>query len=308
MIAENVAGVGIDIGGTNIKYVAALPDGTTLVSGVLPTSDAPEAAAYWVKCVRTLLADLRQELGITLYPGVASPGLPAADGSSIHWMRGRMESVQGLNWTQALEAMHSVPVLNDAHAALMGEVWCGAALGSKNAIMYTLGTGVGGACLVDGRLLRGHLSRAGHLGHVSLNADADLDIVNTPGSLEDAIGECTLASRTSGRFSSTRAMLEAVAEGDADAEAVWQISVKALAAAVISAVNVLDPETVIIGGGIAAAGDALYVPLKRWMEAFEWRPTGTTVKVTAARLGEFSGASGAACAALEAVGIIRPGT
>jgi glucokinase len=187
-----------------------------------------------------------------------------------------------------------VPVLNDAQAALVGETWCGAARGSRNALMLTLGTGVGGAAMVDGRILRGHIGRAGHLGHVSLDPSGALDIVNTPGSLEDAVGDCTVERRSAGRFSSTAALVAAASGGDREARLVWQSSVRALAAAVASLVNVLDPEVVVIGGGIARSGPALFVPLRRHLARFEWRPAGRRVRVVAARLGERAGAFGAA--------------
>ena len=113
--------------------------------------------------------------------GVAAPGLPARDGRSIAFMPGRLPGLEGLDWATFLHASCDVPVLNDAQAALVGETWCGAAKGVRNALLLTLGTGVGGAAIVDGRVLHGHLGRAGHLGHVSLDPAGPLDIVNTPG-------------------------------------------------------------------------------------------------------------------------------
>src|SRR5207249_2187105 len=127
-------------------------------------------------------------------------GLPARDGRSIASMPGRLAGLEGLNWQQWLGLAKPVPVFNDAQAALLGEVWLGAAKGAANAVLLTLGTGVGGAAMVDGRVLRGHLGRAGHLGHVALDPDGPGDIVNTPGSLEDAIGEHTLTVRSRGGF------------------------------------------------------------------------------------------------------------
>src|SRR5205823_4128014 len=173
------------------------------------------------------------------------------DGRSIAYMPDRLPGLEDLNWQQWLELDVPVPVFNDAQAALLGEVWIGAAKGAANVVLLTLGTGVGGAAMVDGRVLRGHLGRAGHLGHVSLNPDGPPDIVNTPGSLEDAIGEHTLAARSQGRFSSTRELVAAFREGSADAAELWLHSVRALAAAIAGFINVLDPEIIVIGGGIA---------------------------------------------------------
>ena len=156
--------------------------------------------------------------------------------------------------------------------------------------------------MVDGRVLRGHLGRAGHLGHVSLDPDGARDIVNTPGSLEDAIGECTLPVRSGGTFASTRELVEACRKGEKKAEEVWLRSVRALAAAIAGHVNVLDPEIVVIGGGIAEANEALFVPLAKAFEQFEWRPGGARVRVVKAALGPNAGATGAAYGAKLAAG------
>ena len=101
--------------------------------------------------------------------GLAAPGIANPDGRSIWWMQGRRDEMQGLDWSSHLETASAVRVLNDAQAALLGEVWQGAARGCRNVLLLTLGTGVGGAAIVDGRLIRGHLGRAGHFGHVSLD-------------------------------------------------------------------------------------------------------------------------------------------
>ncbi|HUD84771.1 MAG TPA: ROK family protein, partial [Candidatus Saccharimonadales bacterium] len=226
--------------------------------------------------------------------GVAAPGLAAKDQRSIRCMPGRLPGMEGLVWRKFFKAAHSLPVLNDAQAALMGEVWRGAARGTRNAILLTLGTGVGGAAFVDGRLLRGHIGRAGHLGHVSLDPAGSGDVARTPGSLEDAIGECTINTRTHGRFVSTQALVAASNRNDGNARRIWLKSVQGLAAAIASFINVLDPEVVVIGGGIAKAGLALFRPLNQYLARFEWRPGGARVRVVPAKLGDRAGAFGAA--------------
>jgi glucokinase len=187
-----------------------------------------------------------------------------------------------------------VPVLNDGHAALLGEAWMGAARGFANVILLTLGTGVGGAAMVDGRLLRGHIGRAGHLGHSSLDPDGPPDCAGTPGSIEVAIGNCTIQERSGGRFHATYDLIAAHLKGDAEASEIWLKSVKALAAAICSFINILDPEAVIVGGGIARAGAALFGPLQRFLERMEWRPGGYRARILPAQLGEMAGAFGAA--------------
>ena len=164
---------------------------------------------------------------------------------------------RGSTGKTSLARAFNVPVVNDAQGALLGETWLGAARGSRDVILLTLGTGVGGAILADGQLLRGKIGRAGHLGHVTVDPDGPADICRMPGSLEDAIGDCTIVSRTGGRFKTTKALVDAAAGGDAEARRCWRTSVRLLAIAIASFVNVIDPEIVVIGGGIAKSGPAL---------------------------------------------------
>ena len=165
-------------------------------------------------------------------------------------------------------------------------------------MLLTLGTGVGGELMVDGRLLKGHLGRAGHLGHISLNPDGALDIANTPGSLEEAIGNCTIRKRSDGRFGSTHDLIAACKANDREAIEIWNRSIRALAAGIASLINVADPEVVILGGGIARA-ETSYSTLCRELDRFEWRPHGKQVRLVMAELGEYAGAIGAAKNALD---------
>ena len=295
--------IGIDVGATNIKTVAVTETGEIVYQTREPTE---ETAFAWAERIGRQIQRIEaQQNAPASCIGIAAPGLVAPDGRSIAWMQGRMAAVQGLDWTTYLDAKQTVPVLNDAHAALLGEAWIGAGAGSRNIVMLTLGTGVGGAAMVDGHLLRGHIGRAGHLGHICLNPDAPLDIVATPGSLEDAIGDCTILQRSEGRFASTAQLVQAVQSGDADAERIWQRSLYLLACGLTSLINTLDPETVIIGGGIASAGELLFPPLQHHLDRIEWRPTGAKVRLTRAQLGEMAGAVGAAYKAIrhQALGI-----
>ncbi len=283
--------VGIDAGGTNVKGVAIERSGRGLARRIRAAPDEP-----LTDVVRSFADELIGDAGgEPIAFGLAAPGIAHPDGRSIWWMQGRRNEVQGLDWSSYLGTERRVHVLNDARAALLGEVWQGAARGCRNVILITLGTGVGGAAIVDGRMLDGHLGRAGHLGHVSLDPAGRGDIVGTPGSLEEAIGECSLDRRSGGRFRSTA---ELVASGDPAAENLWLASVRALAAAIASFVNVLDPERVILGGGMVSAGGRLFRPLAAELDRIEWRPHGRHVEVVAAAAGEYAGAVGAAWHAL----------
>jgi len=286
-------GIGVDLGGTNIKIVAVSAKGEVFERSTCETqTDAPGS---WVETIAQRIKEIeRTRAESARWIGLAAPGLAADDNLSIASMPGKLRGLEGLDWTAALQTSHPVPVLNDGHAALLGEAWIGAGVGYRNAVLLTLGTGVGGALLVEGRLFKGHIGRAGHLGHISLNPDGPPDIVGTPGSLEQTIGNSTLADRSAGRFTSTRRLVEAHLNGDEQATDVWLRSVYNLAAGLTSVINVLDPEVVIIGGGIAQAGPALFDPLAGFMERIEWRPQGHRVRIKPAALGDLAGTLGAA--------------
>jgi glucokinase len=296
--------LGIDLGATHGKFVHLDDAGAQLAQGSFATLDSP--GQDWLSHIRQRLLDIiaahRPD-----HIGLCAPGLASRDARSIAWMRGRLSNIQGLEWTTFLGRAQPIPVLNDAHAALLGELSDSSPQSSvfspqsfpQNAVLLTLGTGVGGAILADGLLLRGHLGRAGHLGHITTNADGPPDIVATPGSLEDAIGDCTLPRRSAGRFTTTKDLVAAHLAGDAGATEIWLRSIRHLAAGVTSIINAIDPQVVILGGGIASAGEALFAPLRRDLDQMEWRPNETPVPILPARLGDLAGAIGAAHNALQ---------
>lgn len=287
--------IGVDIGGTFTKLVVLDAAGRLVDRARMPTDDSPAGQ---------LPHDVAREVGRLeglhgpARVGVACPGLVRHD--EVVWMKGRLEVLEGLDWTRALGRQARVRVINDAQAALAGEVALGAGRGCRDVVLLTLGTGVGGAVMCDGRVLGGHLGRAGHLGHMSVQAPGEKDLVNTPGSLEDAIGNCTVTRRTGGRFTDTAQLVAAHLAGDAEATTAWDTSVQLLAAGIASIVNAVDPARVILGGGIATQARAtLLAPLRRWMDEYEWRPLGVGVEIVIAELGDEAGAIGAAAHARE---------
>ena len=156
--------IGIDLGGTRIKCVV-FSDKGELLSKQTQDFDSNQALD-WCRCIESITQKILSEFEIKdVRIGLSAPGLVAKNQRSISHMPGRLQGLEGLDWTELLNSQYPVKVINDAQAALMGEVWQGVAKGMTNVIMITLGTGVGGAAMVDGHLLKGHLGRAGHLGY-----------------------------------------------------------------------------------------------------------------------------------------------
>jgi glucokinase len=284
--------VGIDLGGTQIKSVVATEAGDILRRKLRPTDETKSFA----DTVRALAGEFGPDLPI----GISAPGLASADRRTIAHMPGRLQGLEGLDWTDFIQRDRLIPVTNDAQSALIGEAWIGAARGVQDAILITLGTGVGGAILTEGRILLGHIGRAGHIGHLCLDPDpkGPRSIVGMPGALECWIGNYNIGERSGGKFATTLELLAACKSGDDFAREIWHRSIRALACAIASLINVLDPEVVIIGGGIGQANEALFEPLRTELSDVEWRPGGHTVQIRPAQLGEWAGAIGAARTAL----------
>lgn len=287
MTSTPASAIGIDIGGTRVKSVRIDSAGVLLEQDERDSVEGVEALMSLVSCV---LDDFKADQGLPV--GISCPGLARRDHRAIASMPGRLAGLEGLDFGGAIN--REVLVLNDAHAATLGEAMLGAAAGRRHVVMLTLGTGVGGGVVIDGRLYTGAFGRAGHFGHMTIDADGPVDICNMPGSIEDAIGNHTIQSRSNGAFASTRDLLDACKSGDSAAQTIWLASVDRLAVAVASLVNAFDPEAVVIGGGISVASSQLFEPLARAMERVEWRPLSSAVPILPAALGPQAGAFGAA--------------
>lgn len=287
--------IGIDLGGTRIKAVAIDAAGNVLLQNFQDTNDGDDQV--WKNAVAEAVKELTAQLdNVPENIGLSAPGLPNDNHTAIAFMPGRMQGLENFTWKDFLDK--PAFVLNDAVAAMMGEARFGAAKNKKNVIMLTLGTGVGGAILIDGKPYQGAFNKAGHFGHMVINDEGDADVTGMPGSLEECMGNCTIYKRSNGKFSSTRELLQAYSAGDEFAKEVWLKSVKRLALGLASLANILSPELIVLGGGIMHAGDHLFQPLQQYMDLYEWQPGGHKTKIVKAVYGEMAGAIGAACFAM----------
>ena len=121
--------------------------------------------------------------------GISAPGLPNKENTAIAFMPGRLGGLENFIWKDYLQC--PVYVLNDGVAALVAEAKTGAAKEATNAVMVTLGTGVGGALLINKKAFQGSFNKAGHIGHIVIDSTGDKDVTNMPGSLEECIGKGT---------------------------------------------------------------------------------------------------------------------
>lgn len=292
----NKIAIGIDLGGTRIKAIAIDHSGNFLYQKYYPTND--ENDQVWKTTILEALNKIQDEIkSQQIVIGISAPGLPNSNNSAISFMPNRLQGLENFEWSKFLK--HETFVLNDAVSAMLAESRHGVAMGKKNVVMLTLGTGVGGAVLIDGKPYQGAFSKAGHIGHMVIDSEMDRDITGMPGSLEDAIGNCSIEKRSLGKFHTTQELLESYRNGDYFAMQIWLTSVKKLAIGIASLTNILSPEMVILGGGITEAGNDLFDPLNQFLSLYEWRAGGKKTEIVKAQFGDLAGAAGAACFAME---------
>jgi glucokinase len=293
--------IGIDLGGTWIKAVLMNPAGDIIFQEYHPTHDDESGTNNWKRAIFDTVKELKEKSGETPISsiGLSAPGLPNDHNTCIAYMPGRLQGLEYFDWSKYLG--QTVHVLNDAQAATMAEVHFGAAKGIKNAILLTLGTGVGGGLVLNGKIHQGLFQKAGHFGHITVDNQGDRDITNVPGSLEDCIGNATIEKRSFGRYKTTYELIEAYHQNDPVASWLWLDSVRKLAIGICSLINTLSPEIVILGGGIAQAEEGLYKALSEFMELYEWRPGGHATPIVQAHFGDMAGAIGAASFALSKI-------
>lgn len=296
--------VGVDVGGTKLLATSVEADGEVVERRRLtsPRGDADALVG--------LVADACRELGGDLPVGVGVAGIVGRDGVLRY---GPNLEVADVPLRARLEEELGVPVTvrNDATVALYGEVRAGAARGSADVVLLTLGTGVGGAILADGRLVEGTSGMGGELGHVVVSDGGRACPCGSHGCLEvyasgSAIG-LTAQERLdadTGRTTSLRkvdrvdgkAVTLAALEGDAFAVEVLREVGYWLGVGLVSLVNALDPETVVIGGGAAPPAAPIILPvavdvLSARLVGVGHRPLPSVVVAT---LGDDAGAVGAA--------------
>lgn len=287
--------IGIDLGCTNIKAILVDESGTILEQLRQETREHDDK--HWKEAVATIVSDLGKRASSVDAIGLCAPGLANADNTCIECMPGRLPGLENFNWSS--HTGEQIFVLNDAHAALTAEAAFGAGKGMKHIILITLGSGVGGGVLIDGNLYQGTSQMAGHFGHMTVDTNThSRDVTNMPGSIEDAIGNITISKRSYGRYNTTFELIEAYRQGEVFATWLWLDSVRKLSISIASAINLISPEAVIIGGGIALAGDTLMKPLADFLELYEWKPGSKRTAILPAAFSDMAGALGAAGFAL----------
>ncbi|MEU7983848.1 ROK family protein [Streptosporangium canum] len=299
--------VGVDIGGTKTSAGLVDSSGTLLAVRTLPTPAAQGPAAV-LDTAAGLVAEVASGAGDVTAVGVGSAGvvdprrgvIVSATGAIAGWagtdLRGEVSRRLGL----------PVTVGNDVHAHALGEQWRGAAAGYADVLLVAVGTGIGASVVLGGRVLRGAHSVAGHAGHVPAAAAAGRPCpCGGHGHVEAvASGPALLAeyrARAAAAVSGLADVARLAAQGDRIAVSVLAGGAAALGSTIGGLMNVIDPEVVVVGGGVAACGELWWQALREGIAA-EVLPALREVPVGPAALGGDAALLGAARMALEVAG------
>ncbi|MGK7874421.1 MAG: ROK family protein [Xenococcaceae cyanobacterium] len=282
--------IGIDLGGTAIKLGRFLQDGICLESLTVPTPQpsSPEAVLEATAAAITQLNSARQCIAL----GVGTPG-PADAAGRIATVAINLAGWHDVPLADWLEAKTDLPTIlaNDANCAGLGEAWLGVGRRFRNLILLTLGTGVGGAIILDGKLFTGHHGAAGELGLITLNPNGPPCNSGNQGSLEQYISAGAIRRRTGKEPAELGKMAKA---GDKEALAFWQDYGRLLGAGLASLIYVLTPEAVVIGGGVSASAQFFFPATLAEIERRVLSSSRVGLELLRAKLGNQAGMVGAA--------------
>lgn len=310
--------IGVDIGGTNVRAAVVDAAGEELAQ-----KWAPSPAHDWPAMrerILTSVAALRSEHDVAAV-GVGAAGMVDRDGV-IHYAP-NVPGFLGTPVRAEIAAATGLPTVvdNDANAAAWGELVHGAARGVRDALVITLGTGVGGGIVSDGRVLRGAHGFAAEVGHFTVDPNGPRCACGEIGHWEAVASGTALGrmARDAARLGDAPAVLKAAGgdpeavlgthvteagrAGAPDALALIDCYAAAVAVGLVGLANILDPEIIVVSGGLVEEGDLLLGPVRAafdgHLEGAQYRPTP---KIVAAGLGGRAGTIGAAAMARELVG------
>ncbi len=282
--------IGVDLGGTAIKLGRFTQDGSCLESLTIPTPQ-PATPDVVIDAIASRVKQLNsQNQAVAI--GIGTPG-PTDVTGRIALVAINLTEWKNVPLADKLEAKTGLKttIANDANCAGLGEAWLGAGKNYHNSILLTLGTGVGGAIIINDRLFTGHLGAAGELGLITFNPDGHPCNSGNRGSLEQYVS-ATAIIRETGK---TPAELGHLANNnDPTALTFWHNYGKQLGAGLASLIYILTPEVVIIGGGVSASAKHFLPSTEKEIEKRVLASSRVNLKITVANLGNQAGMVGAA--------------
>ena len=280
--------IGIDLGGTNIAVGIVNEACEMIKKGSVPTGRLRSFSEI-TKDMGALCKQLMHEAGILdaeiVAIGIACPGSIGLDGKSV----GYANNIPSLNGEPLCDVMNQyfpaakVYIANDADAAAYGEMICGAAKGEKDVIMITLGTGVGGGIIIDGKIYAGFNNAGGELGHMVIVADGAPCTCGRCGCWEGYASATALIQQTAETIKqfpesvihemiqgdianiTGKTAFDALQQGDAAGGAIVEQYVEYVGIGAANLINIFQPKKLVVGGGVSKAGEPLLAPLRQYV-------------------------------------------
>ncbi len=318
--------IGVDLGGTNIAVGIVNEDKKIVLKGSTPTNASREGELI-IKDMAALTEKLLKEAHISLsevaYVGIASPGTANCDTGVIEYANNLpFKHFPIAEYFKKYLAVPNVIVENDANAAALGEALAGAAKGSHTSVMVTLGTGVGGGIVIDGKVYSGFNHAGGELGHMVIHQNGRPCSCGRRGCFEAYSSATALSAMTKEKIlackengipsimvdeyavngkATARTAFSAMKQGDTPAKEVVDTYIAYLATGIANIINIFQPEILTIGGGVCNEKDYLLKPLLARVESETYDREGVPkTKIVIAELGNDAGIIGAACLGIHA--------
>ena len=308
--------IGIDLGGTNI-VAAVVDEDYKIITKASCKTNRPRPAQEIADDMAAMAIQAVKDAGLTMdqieWVGVGTPGIANSATGIIEYSNNL-----GFENTPMADMIRKhidkpVYIENDANAAAYGEYVAGAAKGAKNAVCITLGTGVGGGIIIDGKIYAGSNFGGAEIGHTVISIDGPQCSCGRRGCFEVYSSATGLIRMTKEKMDvcpdslmhkiteerggkvSARTAFDAMRQGDAAAKEVVDFYIKALATGITNTINIFQPDVLCIGGGVCNEGDALLLPVKEIVAREVYtRNSPKNAEIVIAKLGNDAGLIGAA--------------
>lgn len=309
--------IGVDLGGTNIAAGITDINGNILLKDNIPTNaarTADEITADMAKLCVSLIEKMNLNVKDIKYIGVATPGIANLNRGTVDYSCNLpMKNYPLVARMQSFSGVKKVLIENDANAAALAEAICGAAKNCDNSVMITLGTGVGGGCIINRKIYSGFNFCGPELGHIVIEHDGVPCSCGRRGCWESYSSATALVRMTKEKLAETKdtvmwemigndinkvsgkTAFAAAKNGDAAGQQVVDKYIGYLASGIVSVINIFQPEVLSIGGGVSGERDFLLKPLMKIVDREEYaRDSTARTKIKIAQLGNDAGIIGAA--------------
>lgn len=305
--------IGVDVGGTNIKIALVDKTGSIVYSDTVPTR-AEMGYEYTINNMKKAISDLMTQTKVAKEDisgiGFGFPGQIDCD-NGVVLLAPNIPGWVNVPIAKIIEKEFSIPVKvdNDVRCAALAELNYGAGKGAMNLVCITVGTGIGSGLIINGKIVRGAKNVAGEIGHIKLQMhDGPMCGCGDTGCLEAfASGPAIVAMAqeyiSGGKSTKYRELAnpditpyivaEAAKQGDVVAKRIFETIGEYIGIGLVSVINLLNPEKIVIGGGVADAGELLFAPIRRTIEQRAMPIQAKAVQVVHAELGNTAGVIGA---------------